>query len=192
MDDRLRFIQYLYDEDDAAVAPQRGRGEDASLYREYEALRETKEALDRRPARSPDPKVVDRVVARAAAAAQSTSQQATSANRAPAPNRPPRASEARWTRRLQGISAAIAVVLMAGIGWWAVSGDLDDEGAAPSTVANAPSQPAAEGASGDEQAIPAWDGRDELIRLHSRIERLQSQSQIETWDGGLQPVQSRP
>lgn len=192
MNDRLRLIQYLYDEDDAAAAPERWRGEDASLSREYEALRETKEALDRRPARSPDPEVIDRVVARAEAAAQSASEPAAPTDRSPAADRPPRAGEARRMRRLRGVSAAIAVLLMAGIGWWAVSGTVGGDGPAPGSVVNATTQPAAEGASGDEQAIPAWDDRDEFVRLHSRIERLQTQSQIETWDGRLQPVQSRP
>ncbi|MFB6099061.1 MAG: hypothetical protein ABEK84_08130, partial [Salinibacter sp.] len=74
MDDRLRLIQYLYDDeevDDPAFT--RRLTEDEALYREYERLRTTKEELDDRPARRPDPVVVDQVMDRACTAAQKPS-----------------------------------------------------------------------------------------------------------------------
>lgn len=191
MDDRLRLIQLLYDNDDPPADLRRRLADDEALRREYEALRETKEALDRRPSRTPDAEVVDRVVARAEAASENESPEPASPSRSPAADRSPRRPSAEWTHRLQGVSAAIAVVLMAGIGWWAVGGDLEGQDTASSSVVGATSSQA-ETVRSDEQAMPAWDDRDELVRIHRRIERLQSQNQMSGWNGQPQPVQSTP
>lgn len=191
MDDRLRLIQSLYGNDDPPADLRRRLADDEALRREYEALAETKEALDQRPAQTPDAEVVDRVVARAEAAAAHESPEPASPSRPPAADRSPRRPSAEWTHRLQGVSAAIAVVLMAGIGWWAVGGDLEGDGTASSGGVET-SSPQTEAVRSDEQAIPAWDDRDELVRLHRRIERLQSQDQMGVWNGQPQPAQSTP
>jgi len=113
MDDRLRLIRYLYGEETDESALVRRLSEDEDLYREYEGLRATKHALDDRPARRPDPGVVDQVVNEARAAAQSTPSPAP-----PADDRPARAPSRTWTRRLQAAGAALALGLLVGIGWW--------------------------------------------------------------------------
>ncbi len=53
MDDRLRLIRYLYDEEVDESALARRLSDDPDLYREYEELAATKRALDDRPARRP-------------------------------------------------------------------------------------------------------------------------------------------
>ena len=193
MDDRLRLIQSLYTNDEPPADLRRRLADDDVLRREYEALRETKEALDQRPSRAPEAAVVDRVVAQAKAASENGQSDVgeASPSRSPAADRSPRRPSAEWTRRLQGVSAAVAIVLMAGIGWWAAGGDLEGQEPASNGVAGAPSTQA-ETVRSDEQAIPAWDDRDELVRLHRRIERLQSQDQMGSWNGQPQPVQSTP
>ncbi len=191
MDDRLRLIQSLYDPDGLSPDLRRRLADDETLRSEYEALRDTKDALDQRPSQTPDAEVLDRVVARAKAAADPEPPEPGSSARTPAADRSPRRPSAEWTRRLQGVSAAIAVVLMAGIGWWAVGGDLDGEGAVSNGVSGATTSQT-EAAPDDEQAMPAWDDRDELVRLHRRIEQLQSQDQMAGWEGQSQPVQSTP
>lgn len=185
MDDRLRLLQHLYDEDDDPATLRQQLAEEEGLRREYDDLRETKAVLDRAPSHSPHADVVDRVVARAEAATQATdSPSAPSAGRREA-DRSARAPSPEWTRRLQGVSAAVAVVLLAGIGWWGVTGGLDGTGG----VAETPAPQATAGGQA-AQAMPEWDDRDELVRIHRRIELLRSQDQMGSWGGDLQPVQA--
>lgn len=189
MDDRLRIIQYLYGEDvdDAKIAYR--LSEDGDLYREYEQLRRTKKDLDTRPSHQPDPAVVDEVVDTARAAAQESA--ASSQLEEDRPARPP---SCRWAGRLQTASAALAMVLLVGLGWWqgavapegtpAISNELTDvtQGTAP----------AAGQQSNTAQAVPAWDDGDELVRIHRRIERLQAQSTPNRWGTFQQVDQRRP
>lgn len=188
MDDSLRLIQYLYDEnvDEAAIA--RRLSEDEDLYCEYERLRATKERLDERPSRRPDAGVVDRVVEEARTAAQDAS---------PAPRRhgdrsahPPTRT---WNRRLQTASATLALVLLVGLGWWQWPNTSD-----PSTAVSSPetaqrtTPPPAETRDGRMEQVPAWDDSDELVRIHRRIEQLRAHSTPDRW-GTLQRVdRSRP
>lgn len=191
MDDTLRLVQYLYDDADAPAAVERRLMEDVDLRREYQELRATKEALDEQPARSPDADVVDRIVARADSAAQQADPPAAPADTAP--DRPPRTPARDWTRRLQGASAALATVLLIGLGVWALPGGTATQPAASAAaegVADAAPSAEAEGPTPrSAQALPEWDSRDELVRLNRRIERLRTQDQaIATW----QPAQARP
>jgi hypothetical protein len=192
MDDRLRLIRYLYGEETDASALARRLSEDDDLYREYERLRATKQALDDRPARQPDPAVVDQVVNDARTAAESTPSSAP-----PTDDRPARAPSRTWTRRLQAASAAVAVALLVGLGWWQVPGASDDPaGGTVETRAlneSAPQAPAtAESQAADGERMPAWDEGDDLVRIQRNIERLQAHSTPDRW-GSLQRVsQNRP
>jgi hypothetical protein len=188
MDDPLRIIRYLYGEDVDDPTFRRRLTEDGSLYREYEQLRQTKEDLDRRPSRRPDPAVVDEVVETARTAAQ-----ASPAPSHPTEDRPARPPSRTWNRRLQMTGAALALVLMVGLGWWQVPG-ASEESTAVSTAETAQrSTPtAAEGRAPEADAVPEWDDGDELVRIHRRIERLQAHSRPDSW-GTLQTVsRSRP
>ena len=180
MDDRLRLIQYLYDEevDDPAFA--RRLTEDEALFREYERLRAAKDDLDDRPARRPDPAVVDQVVHRARTAAQESSRSTG--------DRPPRRPSPTWTGRLQTASAALAFVLLIGLGWWQEGGFVEDPvaGASPET-AQQTTPAAVDSREAHGRAIPAWDDSDELVRIQRRIEQLQAHSGPDSW-GTLQPV----
>lgn len=188
MDDSLRIIQHLYDEDVDDPAFSRRVVEDDELRQEYEQLRETKEALDRRSSPSPDSEVVDQIVARAAGAARD------SARPERAPDRAARPRSREWTRRLQGAGATLAVLLVIGLGWWQLrptGTEMTDGGgsAAQQTEAVTATPEQAQ----DTDAIPAWDDRDEVVRLHRRIERLRTQSRSDAWGTGVQSVgQSRP
>lgn len=190
MDDSLRLIQYLYDEDDVdGSAVVRRLSEDETLYREYERLRDVKERLDERPSRQPDSAVVDRVVEEARSAAQNS----------PSPprlegDRPARSPTRSRTRRLQTVGAALALLLLIGLGWWQVPGALEESAAGSGTdglegTAQRTAPAAAERSAGAE-AVPAWDESDELVRIHRRLERLQAQSSPNTW-GALQRVDQR-
>jgi len=188
MDDPLRIIRYLYGEDVDDPTFRRRLTEDGSLYREYEQLRQTKEDLDRRPSRRPDPAVVDDVVETARAAAQESP-----APSHPTEDRPARAPSRTWNRRLQMTGAALALVLMVGLGWWQGPGVSENATAvsSPETVQRA-APSAAQSRNLEAAAVPDWDDSDELVRIHSRIERLQAHSGPDSW-GTLQTVsQSRP
>lgn len=187
MDDSLRIIQHLYDEDVDEPAFSRRVAEDEELRQEYERLRETKEALDRRSSPSPDPEVVDRVVARAADAARDSGPPER------APDRAARPQSREWTRRLQGAGATLAILLVVGLGWWQLrptgADTADGESAAQQTEAVTATPERAQ----DRDAIPEWDDRDEVVRLHRRIERLRTQSRSDAWGSDIQSVgRSRP
>lgn len=184
MHDRLRLIRYLYGEEEDESALVRRLSEDEGLYREYERLAATKRTLDDRPARQPDPAVVDQVVNTARAAAESSAP--------PTDDRPARAPSHPWTRRLQTASAAFAVVLLIGLGWWQGGGTTGDpvaESARPSGMNGAAQQTPStvETRAADAEGIPAWDDGEELIRIQRRIDRLQSRSAPDQW-GSLQRV----
>lgn len=189
MDDALRIIQHLYGEEVDDPTFDRRVAEEESLRREYERLRATKDALDRRSPRTPDPDVVDHIVDRAAEAAQPDG--ATE----PAPDRGARAPSRTRTQRLQRVSAALAFALLVGLGWWALPQDAGFLGTATSESTD----PATESATAspeevqEAQALPEWDDRDEVVRLHRRIEHLQTQSRSDAWSGDPQTVgQTQP
>ncbi|PSQ80851.1 MAG: hypothetical protein BRD41_04230 [Bacteroidetes bacterium QS_1_63_11] len=190
MDDPLRLIQYLYGEDEDESTVARRLPEDDALYREYERLRKTKERLDDRPARRPDPAVVDEVVDTARGATQSSS--STSRPDEDRPACPPTRS---WTRRLQVVGTALALGLFVGVGWWQLPETADQSTAAsapdeltPTASQSAPTVPKER--RGSTEAVPAWDESDELVRIHRRVEQLQAQSGPNSW-GTIQSVDRR-
>lgn len=154
--------------------------EDDVLRREYDRLQETKEQLDRRPSPRPDPAVVDRIVDAARDAASSSR---------PREDRPVRSPARTWSRRLQTASAALALALLVGLGWWQLPGTSEPpDPAGPTAQRTAPT----ENRTLDAEAVPAWDDTDELVRIHRRIERLRTRSTPDAW-GTLQTVdQTRP
>ena len=187
MDDPLRLIRYLYGEEEDESAVARRLSDDSDLYREYERLRETKERLDDRPARRPDSAVVDQVVETARTAAHHSPSTARSDQDRPA--RPPARS---WSRRLQMVGAALTLGLFVGIGWWQLPGTSAESpaGAAELDATAQQAAPAAAESQQEASTVPAWDESDELIRIHRRIERLQTHSGADGW-GTLQSVDRR-
>lgn len=190
MDDPLRLIQYLYGEDEDASTVARRLSEDEALYREYERLRETKERLDHRPARRPDPAVVDQVVETARTAAQHSPSTAR-----PDGDRPARPPTRSWSRRLQMVGTALALGLLVGIGWFQLPGTSEESAAGSAADERGATAEQTAPATAEERrsatdAVPAWDDSDELIRINRRIERLQTQSGPDSW-GTLQPVDRR-
>jgi len=189
MDNRFLLIRFLYDEEVDDTMLRRRLAEDDSLRGEYERLRETKRALDGRSSLSPEPAVVDRVVA---SARDATVADGSARPRDRAPDRSPQSRSHASTRRVRRAGALLAVVLLAGIGWWAVP----ETGTAPADVNAtgdaAPLQTASEGGSeaGLGQSMPEWDNRDELVQIHRRLEVLQTESRMDGWQQS-QPV-NRP
>lgn len=216
MDETLRIIRHLYDEEsdgDARDALERRLSEDKALRREYDVLRSTKDALDRRPADGPDPDVVDRIVAAAADASRRSDRVTSDSShngRVPGArdDRSPRRSDARraadasaeasWTRRLRWGAATLAVVLAVSIGWWTGGPTASEWSASTAETPSAASAPASQERAADARAesadLPAWDEGDEVVRLHRRIELVQARSAPSQWNGGLQPAsqQLRP
>ncbi|MEF8796881.1 MAG: hypothetical protein V5A22_05250 [Salinivenus sp.] len=190
MDDSLRLIQSLYGEDVDDPDLARRVSEDEDLRREHERLQQVKDTLDRRSSASPDPEVVDRVVAQAAAAQGAATPPSDREDDAPAPDRPARTPERAWARRLQGAAAALLVVLLVGLGWW----QLRPNGAAtPGPTAGEAAQQqsqsvAADGPSAAADDMPEWNDHDDLVRLHRRVETLRSRSRSDSWGTDLQTV----
>lgn len=190
MDDPLHLIRYLYGEDEDPSTVERRLSEDEALCREYERLRETKERLDDRPARRPDPAVVDEVVETARSAAQRSSSTVP-----PDGDRPARPPTRSWARRLQMVGTALALGLFVGIGWLQLPGTSEESAVGSATgELDAPAQqsapPTAEERRRGADAVPAWDESDELVRIHRRVEQLQAQSGPNSW-GTLQSVDRR-
>jgi negative regulator of sigma E activity len=190
MDDSLRLIRSLYGEDVDDPDLARRVSEDEDLRREHERLQQVKDILDRRSSASPDPEVVDRVVAQAAAAQGAAAPPSDREDDAPAPDRPARTPERAWARRLQGAAAALLVVLLVGLGWW----QLRPNGAAPpgptagETAQQQPQSVAADGPSAAPDDMPEWNDHDDLVRLHRRVETLRSRSRSDSWGTDLQTV----
>lgn len=190
MDDPLRLIRYLYGEEEDESTVKHRLSEDEALYREYERLRETKERLDDRPARRPDPTVVDQVVETARRATQHSP-----VTPRPDEGRPARPPTRSWTRRLQMVGTALVLGLFVGIGWWQLPGTSEESTAGSATdELDATAQQAAPAAADERRrgadAVPAWDESDEVIRIHRRVEQLQTQSGPDSW-GTLQSVDRR-
>lgn len=198
MDERLQLICYLYGEDVDASALEQRLLEDDALRREYERLRATKEQLDDVPSHRPDPTVVDEIVSRAGAPAS-----ARDGERRPAADRGPQAPRRSWSRRLQAISAGLALVLVIALGWWRLPANESTSSPAVSSQPTSTADPAQQtpqrrdvASTGELQnrddEVPSWDDSEELIRIHRNIERLQARSAPNQW-GTLQTVeQSRP
>jgi len=187
MDDRLRLIQYLYDEEVDDPAFPRRLTEDDALYREYDRLRALKEDLDDRPTRRPDPDVVDQVVDRARTAARESSPPRTANDRAP-----PRPSPT-WTGRLQTAGAALALILLIGLGWWQESGLVEEPvpTSSPETAQQA-TPTTTESRADQHRALPVWDDSDELVRIHRRIQQLQAHSGPDSWGTLQTATRTRP
>lgn len=183
MDDSLRLIQYLYDEEKDAEFSRRVT-EDEALRQEHEQLRETKDALDRRASPSPDPDVVDDIVDRAAEAAASSGPSTIDHSSDRAAQTPDR----QYTRRLQGVGGVLALLLVAAVGWWQMDA-VQAPSATTATGGSAAQQ--TETAAEDDQGqdgVPAWDDREDVVRLHRRIEQIRTRSNADTWDGMPQSV----
>jgi len=179
MDDSLRIIQYLYGEevDDPDFA--RRVADDENLRQEFDHLQEMKDALDRRSSPSPAPDVVDQVVDRAAEEARPTPSPAR------APDRAARSPDRSWTRQLQNAGAGLALVLALGVGWWYMpKTDAPSNSAAQQTQAEATT--ASSNSTRDADTLPEWDDREEVVRLHRRIEQLQTQSRTDAWSPASQ------
>lgn len=184
MDDTLRLIQHLYDEevDDPGFA--RRLSEDETLREEYEQLLDMKAALEKRTAPSPAPDVVDNVVDYAAEAAQREAGAAPARERGA--DRAARTPDRARRRRLQGAGAVLALLLVAAVGWWQTDAVQSPPTATSSAVvqeteADAPPSQATD-------SVPSWDDREDVVRLHRRIEMVRSRSNTGTWDGLTQSV----
>jgi hypothetical protein len=185
MDDRHRLLQHLYGERPLSERLARRLDTDPDLRREYEGMRDTKAALDRRPAAGPDPDAVDRVL------------QASRSRPDPRPDdRPPRRPDRRALRRRLPVAAGLAVLLAAAWIW-----SLGPAGPAPapppaesvavsypSAGLTAPSQPAV--ASGP--AVPTWDRGAEVVRLHRRLNLVRARSAPAEWAPALPVAPSAP
>lgn len=208
MDESLRLIEYLYDEVSVedAEAIERRLADDDTLRSEFEELRAAKTELDRRAAQrssaSPDPLVVDQVVAAAGEAARARGTDRNRPARGRRTDRDAREGTPSLARRLQLASAALAVVLLVGVGWWQWTGE---QVPAAGTTANGPALEqmldratqgadparrldgtALQGTAQRTAQVPEWDEGDEVVRLHRRIELLQSRSTPTQWNAGLQ------
>lgn len=187
MDDTLRLIQHLYDEDVDDPAFAQRLAEDDTLRREYEQLLDTKAALEQRSTPSPAPNVVDDIVDYAAEAAQAKAD--SSPTREGRRDRTARTPDRTRNRRLQGIGTVLALLLVAAVGWWqmdAVQSPPANTAASSATVA--PPEPADAAPSQTPDSVPNWDDREEVVRLHRRIEMVRDRSNTSAWNDMTQSI----
>lgn len=197
MDKPLQLIQHLYGEREAAPWAE----DDEALQQEYDDLRAVKDVLDRRDPVSPDAEVVDQIVDAAGAAHRPDTPSDRDAERGTErDDRAARRSPGRGTARLlRRAGAVLAVVLLAGVGWWQLGapGGEASRSAPPvaasaeseaSSAARAPSADVAPQARGQVTTsasdLPDWDEGDDVVRLHRRIEILNARSTASRWGSG--------
>ncbi len=190
MDDTLRIIRYLYDEDDAPGEVERQLAEDDALRAEYDALHEVKQHLDQRAPQRPDDAVLDRIVARAGAAATAPRAPEGRANRPPdrRAERQPMRSGAAQRRRWRVATAAALVLVAVAVGLWQYPLDDDLNAVLQSAPIAADQLQAPSRATAQPGELPAWDEADDVVRLHRRIETLQVRSRPDSWDSSM-PLQ---
>lgn len=184
MDDTLRIIKHLYDEDLEDPSALRRIREDDTLRQELEELRSTKEILDRRFSPSPDPDVVDRVVNHAAEAASTT-------NDRRAGDRDPRPRERSLTGRMRTVSAVLTLLLFVGLGLW----QFQTNGPSATDTASGEARKSVTSTVNEDrnpESVPEWNDRDEVVRLHRRVEQLRTRSRSGTWASDVQSVDQGP
>ena len=133
--------------------------------------------------------MIDGIVNRAADAAASGVEERR------APDRTAQAPDRTRKRSVRRVSVGLVVVLLVGLGWWYLP--IGSGSASPALTESVPEQtqsvPATARSGQEAEALPEWDDQDEVVRLHRRVEQLQTRSQSDTWGGDLQPAsQSRP
>lgn len=194
MDDTLRIIRYLYDEEEQPGEVERQLADDEELRAEYEELRAVKKQLDRRPRHRPDAEILDRITE----AAGSARRKARAEDRSPRAVRherePVRSPSSRRQRIGTALAAALVMVVVA-IGLWQYPSVLPGESSESAPLASEPSQAAQSAteqrATGERTGdLPAWDEAEDVVRLHRYIETLQSRSRPGNWDSGTLPLQA--
>lgn len=201
MDETLRIIRQLYDEESDEGDLERRLDRDPALRREREALREVKAHLDRRTPERPSPSTIDDVVAHAGEAARRSHASPIAADpNAADPNAADREAvhpDARRdrkaspgsrsiSRRLQAVAGVLGVVLVTALGWWQIAPNAPDTLRSPSAEATAPNGIAPRNADGLPPAVrdlPDWDEGDDVVRLHRRLEVVNARSRPPSaWD----------
>ena len=201
MDETLRIIRQLYDEESDEGDLERRLDRDPALRHEREALREVKAHLDRRTPERPSPSTIDDVVAHAGEAARRSHASPIAADpNAADPNAADReavhpdarrdrgsSSKSRSiSRRLQAVAGVLGLVLVTALGWWQIAPDAPEALRSPSAEATAPNGIAPRSADGLPPAVrdlPDWDEGDDVVRLHRRLEVVNARSRPPSaWD----------
>lgn len=192
MEETLRIIRQLYDEESDEGDLERRLDRDPALRHEREALREVKAHLDRRTPERPSPSTIDDIVAHAGEAARrsraSTNGAADREAVSPGARRDRKASPGSRSisRRLQAVAGVLGLVLVTALGWWQIAPDAPEALRSPSAEATAPNGIAPRSADGLPPAVrdlPDWDEGDDVVRLHRRLEVVNARSRPPSaWD----------
>jgi hypothetical protein len=192
MDETLRIIRQLYDEEPDEDDLERRLDRDPALRREREALREVKDHLDCRAPKRPSPSTIDDIVAHAGEAARRSHAAANGAadreadRPAARPDREASSSSRSISRRLQAVAGVLGLVLVTALGWWQIAPDAPDTLRSPSAEATAPNSIAPRSVDGLPPAVrdlPEWDEGDDVVRLHRRLEVVNARSRPPSaWD----------
>lgn len=189
MDETLRIIRQLYDEELDEDDLERRLDRDPALRREREALREVKAHLDRREPERPSPSTIDDIVAHAGEAARRSRASTNGTADRPAARRDrrePASSSRSISRRLQAAVGVLGLVLVTALGWWQIAPNAPEALRSPSAEATAPNSIAPRNADGLPPAVrdlPEWDEGDDVVRLHRRLEVVNARSRPPSaWD----------
>ena len=191
MENELRIIRYLYDEDDNPEEVEQLLAEDEALRTEYQSMQAVKEHLDRRTPPHADAEVLTRITQAAARATEKSSDEAETKPDAPSrADRDPVARPSHRRRRIGVATAALVAVLAVGVAVWqlpAGSGS-GDAGLAGQESATGPSMAISSDRTVRAQDVPAWDEGDDVARLHQYIQTVQARSGTQQWDAGELPL----
>lgn len=195
MDDTLRIIRYLYDEEEQPEEVERRLAANDELRAEYEALHAVKKQLDRRPRQRPNAEVLDRITEAAGSGRTFSEEETESRHERRQDREPARPSRSLRRRQWAGAAAAAALVLIiVAVGLWQYPSALSEEGIESTPLATeqsdvaqqAPEQRVTETRHGE---LPAWDEAEDVVRLHRHIETLQARSRPGSWNAGTLPLQ---
>lgn len=190
MENQLRIIRHLYDEDERPEEVEQVLAEDEALRAEFRSMRAVKQHLDHRAPQHADADVIARITDAAAEAASEAPAGASSASTAsPRSDRPPVARTAHRQRRIGVAAAAFVVLLAVGVAFWQLplGGESGSANLAQESVSG-PSMTASSAQKAAAQDVPAWDEGDDVARLHQYIQSVQARSSTQQWDASQLPL----
>jgi len=203
MDKKLQILQYLYEEVEDRSTFRTLLEEDA-VGAEYQALSEAKFQLDHQRRSRPDPIVIDRIMAAAAAEGN------TPITRSRWRDRPALAGRLSRRNTLRTVGLAMAAVLVVAVGLWPILPTAEQapapvvaDVARPSTAKPAPAQEHlfTAPATGLQQAgvrsslaedALSWDEASDVHEVHRRVEMLQARNSSLEWDEPAVPLEMLP
>ena len=190
MENELRIIRHLYDEDERPEEVEALLAEDEALLAEYRSMQAVKQHLDRRKPQHADADVLAQITEAAAEATAEASPEAAaeSAETRRSDREPVARQQTRWLPRIGIAGAALVMILAVGVAFWQLPLGSDSESAELAAQESASSPSVTASSAQDASGLPSWDEGDDVARLHQYIQTIQARSSTQQWDSAELPL----